>query len=213
MTVLAFTPDRNSPSKPADYSGAFKPEAQRFCTLFGGRRFEIPLTRSFGYQLDMVTETIRASGHIDVVGFFCHGFTNRLQFAYTNSTVGKLADVLAEVHCDRVALYACSTGGGKGPGGDGGFADILRDRMCERGLTDCRVMGHEVSGHTTTNRCKRFFDGMGSPVGGTGGYDVVARKSKLWSAWSRRVRDTKDMLRFRIMTMSIAEIHQELSES
>lgn len=211
MTVLALTPDRNV--RLSDYSGAFKLEAMKFCTLYGGRRVEVPLDRPQRFQKETVLGAIESFpvGELECVAFFCHGFQKKLQFAFTNGNAGELAGALAARGCSRVALYACSTGSGPGPGGDGGFADVLRDKMCMAGLKDCRVLGHRVSGHTTTNRKKRFFDGMGSETGGAGGYDVVTESSVLWSSWSKRIRDTKDPFRFRIMWMSVAEIHAELA--
>lgn len=209
MTVLAFTPDRNQ--KAADYSGAFKPEAKKFATHFNGQVVEVPLDKNSSFQRDTVLGAIElAPGPLECVAFFCHGFQNRIQLGFSSVTVENLAAALAGRHCSRVALYACSTGAGPGPGGDNGFADRLRDSMCARGLTDCRVLAHRTAGHTSSNPAKRFFEGMGSPIGGTGGFDVVSSSSSLWPKWAKRCRATKDLLRFRIMWMSVAEIHQEL---
>lgn len=219
MAVLAFTPDRNT--KVADYSGAFKPEAMRFCTLYGGMRVEVPLDKPLRFQQETCLGAIQGAAQnaaaagktLDCVAFFCHGFTPRLQFAWSRPNVGRLAQALAEVGCRRVALYACSAAGGPGPGGDGGFADVLRDAMCIVGMTDARVLAHRTSGHTTWNPRKRFFEGMGSPVGGTGGFDIVGEKSPLWNRWRKRLATPKDTLRFQINFMSVADIHAELLAS
>jgi hypothetical protein len=208
MTRLAFTGDRNRPGK-KDWSGAFLPEAQRFASG-APDPFIIPLGAPSAQQRGLVTSIIR--GHRpSIVGFFCHGLTRRIELGFGTSTAHELAAVLAEVGCSRVALYACSTGSGKGPGGDGGFADALRDAMCRAGLADARVMAHETAGHATQNPRKRFFDGMGSPVGGVGGYWIVEPGSSLWKPWVRRMRDARDPLRFRLAEMTVGEIHRELA--
>lgn len=63
----------------------------------------------------------------------------------------------------RLALYACSTGGGEdedgdpGTAGEGGFADTLRDcwaRCIGRDGLPCRTFwidSHDRAGHTTSN--------------------------------------------------------------
>jgi hypothetical protein len=209
--VLAFTGDRNSPGK-KDFTGAFLPEALKFVKLYGGvAPVRISLDAKPYVQRNYVLQAIHEAGSaVDLVAFFCHGFTKRIQLGFDKKTAGELARALNEVACDRVALYACSSGSGIGPGGDGGFADTLRDELCKVGITDCRVLAHEVSGHTTMNRRKRFFDGMDSPVGGVGGYDIVPPTSPLWKRWGQRLRDPKDALRFEINFMTVGEIHAAL---
>lgn len=209
MVSLAFTPDRNH--RAVDYTGAFKPEAKRFCAHFSGHPVEVSLAKSGKYQRETIFGAIEmVPGDLECVAFFCHGFTSRIQLGLNSTHAKELARRLAARGCGRVALYACSTGTGSGPGGDGGFADALRDAMCAEGLTDCRVLAHRTSGHTTQNPKKRFFDGMGSPVGGVGGYEVVAQSSALWRPWAKRIQAQKDLFRFRIMWMSVADIHKEL---
>lgn len=203
---LAFTGDRNRPGK-KDWSGAFAPEARAFA---GALVKSIPLDAPAPRQRALVIDTIRQGPRPSVVGFFCHGLTRRIELGFGTSTVDELAGALAEVGCSRVALYCCSTGSGPGPGGDGGFADALRDAMCRAGLAAARVLAHETAGHTTMNPRKRFFDGMGSPVGGVGGYWIVEPGSKLWKPWARRMRDPRDRLRFQLAEMSVGEIHREL---
>jgi hypothetical protein len=119
----------------------------------------------------------------------------------------------------RVLLYCCSTAStiralwGKSVGGDGGFADMLRDALCENGATHCRVMGHVTAGHATRNPYVRFFDGAGSPVGGAGGTDVVRPSSKLWTAWREALNGqflAGSDFRFVFPTMEIGQIHEAL---
>lgn len=203
---LAFTGDRNRQGR-KDWSGAFWPEAKRFTPDV----VQVPLRgeRHMPEQRTQIVDAIRAV-RPTVVAFFCHGLTRGIELGFRRPQAGELAAVLAEVGCDRVALYCCSTGGGPGIGGDGGFADCLRDAMCRAGLVDCRVVAHVTAGHATMNPRKRFFEGLGSPVGGIGGMDVVRPRSALWSRWCRRLRDTDDPLRFQLVEMTVGEIHRAL---
>lgn len=214
MSVIALTPDRNRPPK-HDYTGAFRPEARRFIERCGGgRQVEIDITRSPARMRKDVLEAISKysppDGHLQAVAFFCHGLQNRIQLGFAIAHVGELAEVLAKRGVNTVGLYACSSAGGPGPGGDNGFADALRDAMCVAGLRQCRVLAHKVPGHTTKNRFKRVFDGMGSPVGGTGGFELVTQKSPLWKEWSRRMAPDRDPLRFECLFMSVEDLHRTL---
>jgi hypothetical protein len=114
-----------------------------------------------------------------------------------------------------VALYCCSTGAASSAdayaefGGDGGFADRLRDALCVAGGVHCTVDAHTTAGHTTMNPYVRRFEGRGSRVGGVGGFDLVSPKSgDLWRRWRRALRETS--LRYRFPVMSVAEIHDWL---
>lgn len=213
MTAFAFIPDRDTPGK-RDYSGAFKPEAVRFVRYYGGRVIEVDITAPARKQRDFILGHLRQTDlpiALDVVAFFCHGFTRRLQLGFDIPTARALADAVVGRGCRTMGLYACSTGSGAGPGGDGGFADALRDAMCAAGATRCRVLAHRTAGHVSMNPAKRFFDGMGSAVGGTGGYDVVGQTSSLWKAWKRRCQSPVDTFRFEILQKPIAEIHDILA--
>lgn len=214
MSVLAFTGDRNTPPK-NDYSGAFKPEARRFVERCGGgRQVEIDLSRPPARMRKDIIDTLRSyvppDGYLHAVAFFCHGQTHRIQLGFDRAHVQELAEALAARGVSTVGLYACSTAAGPGPGGDGGFADGLRDALCVAGMRQCRVLAHKVAGHTSKNRFKLFFDGMGSPVGGTGGYELVTARSPLWKEWSRRMGADKDALRFECLFMSIENLHRAL---
>lgn len=214
---LAFTGDRNRPGK-KDWSGAFLPEAKRFASADEDVVDEIPLTSAKGderaqhraHQRIVIASAIREL-RPSVVGFFCHGLTREIELGFDRKTVGELAAALADVGCDRVALYCCSTGSGPGVGGEGGFADALRDAMCREGLVWCRVVASITAGHTTANPNKRFFEGRGSPVGGLGGVDIVRKGSALWKPWRRALRDPRDPLRFELADLDVGEIHRRLA--
>jgi hypothetical protein len=218
VRALIFTPDRNSEGK-HDYSGAFRPEAYAFAREHGvelHRVAAVDVSRPANEQRNRIEGALMMDGPLDVVAFFCHGFENGIQLGgYRNAHVAQLAGAIASTATPagkrdvRVVLYACSTGKGLGPGGDGGFADRLRDALCAVGQTQCQVDAHDTAAHTTRNPRVRRFLGAGSPVGGTGGGWVVAPGSPLWNAWRRALRDTS--LRLRFPVMSIAEVHAELA--
>jgi len=80
----------------------------------------------------------------------------------------------------NVALMACSTGKDvKGKeGGEGSFADALRDELVEQGHEGANVAGHTTAGHTTGNPLGRYF--TGKDEGGGGGdsfFDVIFPKA------------------------------------
>lgn len=217
MSAIVFTPDRNTPGR-KDYTGAFQPEARAFARQHGlecTRIVPIDVSKP-GYDrrrhvLAQLGE--RAGDEIDVVAFFCHGLRSGLhQLGFGLQQVTELAHAIARaapMPRATVALYACSTGGGPGPGGDGGFADKLRDALCVAGCVQCEVTAHDRAGHTTRLPYVRRFSGLGSPVGGTGGTWVVAPGSPLWRAWRRALAGKGD-LRLRFPMMSIGDIHREL---
>jgi hypothetical protein len=161
---------------------------------------------------------IQKSTQLDVLAFFCHGWRDGLQAGFTRSNVLALARLIA-MHGDpdaHVLLYACQTGRDgdaqeaddrePGPGGDGGFADALRD-ACEVLGRRITVMGHTTSGGSTVNPFARYF---APGCGGLGGHWYVEPESQLWQAWVRALRDPRSTLRYRFPFMSTAEIADEL---
>jgi hypothetical protein len=212
MGAIAFVGDRNAPGK-RDWSGAFLPEATKFAAFYGGTVVRIPLDATKAWQRDAMITALRKAkiGYDPVVGIFCHGFTRRIELGFDLTTVGSLARELAKVGAMDVGLYTCSTGAGKGPGGDGGFADGLRDALCAEKAVECRVVAHVTPGHATMNPHKRFFHGLGSTVGGVGGVDVLTPTSKHWRAWRARLRDPKDTLRYLLPRLDFAQILEEVA--
>ncbi|MBN1655383.1 MAG: hypothetical protein JXA30_16575 [Deltaproteobacteria bacterium] len=144
--------------------------------------------------------------NFDDVAFFMHGWAEGIQCGVQLSDVSKLVEKLipmistgtapeATLH---VLLYCCKTGDVPGspdedekklgPGGDGGFADRVRDEFCKAARPWIRVYAHTTSGHTTRNPFVRTFEGQGSLVGAVDGNWMVrppkkGRKSPLWKPW------------------------------
>jgi hypothetical protein len=220
--VLVFTGDRNAPDKPADYTGAFLPEALAFMRLYGvpaSQHIRVDLSKGENVRRQQVYDFIRRKGaelgQINTYAFFCHGLTRKIQLGVRIPDLDNFANLIKSFVPDgttkvTIALYCCSTGDGPGVGGDGGFADQLRDALCRVGLVDSVVMAHAVSGHTTKNTQKKLFEGMGSPVGGIGGTWIVAPGSPLMKKWRTGITTSSSTLRFRVPFMTIAEIHREL---
>jgi hypothetical protein len=157
-------------------------------------------------------------GQIHGVAFFCHGLKDRIQFGIRQSDIPELVrkmNTYAE-QALRVTFYACDAGRDSDGvrsddleqfGGDNGFADKIRDELCLQGNTHCIVDAHTSAAHTTMNPDVRRFEGMGSPVGGVGGYYIVPRGAKVWGKW---VKALKTDFRFTFPYLSTPAIHEHL---
>lgn len=224
--ILCFRPMHDTEGK-KDVTYAFKPECEAFmaCMDNGDGHIEvIDNSRSLQARKVQVIKALDAADkepdYFDAVAFFCHGWSAGIQLGFQNQDAKLLAQKI-QMLCDNsdpvVPLYCCSTGDDKDPltslsspgTGDNSFADRLRDALCGYGAPDCRVMGHTTVAHASKNPMALFFDGMGSPVGGAGGFEVVGPGSPLWGRWKKAMQSTD--LRFRFTFMSVAEIHAELS--
>jgi hypothetical protein len=222
MKVLCIRPRHNTPGK-KDVTGAFAPEAEKFLKL-QEEGSVVTFDNHKGMQarrrevLEIISD--HGAGTLDAVVFFCHGWSKGIQAGFARAHVPTLAaaiDGASAGHVEfapNVILYCCSTGddpqdrSDEAAGtGDNSFADRLRDALCAVNPY-CRVTAHDTVAHTTKNPYALFFDGMGSAVGGAGGYYPVAPGGPLWAKWRRKLRETN--LRFRFPFMSVEEIHREL---
>lgn len=221
--TIIITGDRNAVGK-RDFTGAFDPEAKLFMRLynipaasrlsvnFGNPGFESPKRRA---QVLSFIQSFNPNVELGCVSIFCHGLTDKIEVGFGKRHITDFVQALKSRKTAKnilVLLYCCSTGGtSANSSGDGSFADLLRDELCRQGFTDCRVMAHTVAGHATRNPMKRFFDGMGSPVGGVGGTMIVSPTTQraLFAKW-RAALTLPDLFRFKCATMSIANIHAHL---
>jgi hypothetical protein len=224
MHGIIFTPnkntkrDKNTGKLRPDYTGAFKPEAQRFAEFWGmtwANIVKIDVDKSKKEMrrdvCNAIVESTKNGRKLRVIAFFCHGWKTGIQLGFDTKNVGVLAHVLKNrvVKNVVVPLYCCSTGRDSDSeisddidpgfvGGDGGFADVLRDMLCaETNAIRCRVVAHVTAGHTTLNPWVRYFEGANMPFGGTGGFWVVRPKGPLWRKWIRwlRGKDPKNLKR------------------
>lgn len=220
--ILILTPDRGSKHRPSDFAGAFRPEADNFKLVNGGKieRIDQSLPAELRYRQAVA---FVEEHQPETLAYFGHGLSRSLPSMGASITnVGHLAAALARAStAPRVILYACLaaedlTSGSAGlPGGDGGFADSLRDACVAAGAPGVQVDAHgsssqlkgrlhDLGGHTTQNPFVRRFPG---PVAGIGGDWLVADTDILWRAWVKALRGpmrfqfpflTRDQIRARL---------------
>jgi len=209
--TLIITGDRNTHGK-KDFTGAFKPEADRFARVVPGvhHTVRIDVSKSMpGRRADLYTvfkELNDDAMMFNDVAFFMHGWSKGIQCGVSREDVGNLAQLLLPItangkdadHPLHIILYCCLTGDvpgspkenqtKDGPGGDGGFADRVRDEFCKAGRPWVKVYAHTTAGHTTRNIWVRSFEGKGSTIGAVDADWLVrpaksGRPSPLWGAW------------------------------
>lgn len=217
MRALILLPQHNSHGK-NDVTGAFKPEAFHFAKALTADGWDCTI-HAFDHsaskaarrkQVESVIWEQGACGLWDLVAFFCHGYTTGMQTGHDLATVDSLAECIALRSSDTVLvpLYACDTAGTrvrKAAGGDGGFADALRDALSVRGKHG-HVDAHTTTAHTTKNpHVRRFW--MDGEARGTGGDWLVAPGSPKWSSWCKALRGP---MRFRFPLLTAAEIDAAL---
>lgn len=224
LRILCFVPDQDTPGK-VDTTHAFLPEARAFARYHGAdpdsvvKRF--PAHAPLAQRRSTCTLAIRnyPASSIEVLAFFCHGWRSGLQAGYNRKTLLMFASLVAK-HCTdtaHVLFYACDTSRDAdeeeaddlrpGPGGDGGFADEVRD-ACEALGRHVTVMGHSAAGHCSWNPYARFF---APGMGGKGGEWYVTPRSHVWPAWVKTLRDPRASLRYRFWLLTSAEIEEELA--
>lgn len=220
MSALVFVPVHNTPGKrDAD---EFRREARLFCAWLRAEKGWPTPVHQFDNERDLGerrADVLRhvhglTPGSVRVVALFCHGWPDGVQAGFRSEHVKGLARELEDVSADEltVALYCCSTGadqdastdelGGTGPGGEGGFADRLRDELGELGVR-ATVFAHSTAGHVTRNPRVRIFP----PHERRGGHWVVSPESPLWPAWVRYLQGDG---RFSYPFLTAAEIEAEL---
>lgn len=204
VTSLAFVPNRASKAKPRDRA-FFRTSADLWAHRHGGDIVEVDIGLVPVDRCRQVVAAVEQRAP-DVVAFFCHGLRDRLpQLGITLGTVGTLgAAIAAGATAPRVVLFACSTGddlipGPDGPpGGDGGFADSLRDAMVKAGALGVRVDAHDRAGVATTNPFVRRFEGPEDKEH-VGGSWLVEPRSALWLRWRSWVA-ARGWLEFPLLT-------------
>lgn len=164
--LLILLPDRNTSGK-SDLTGAFQPEARLLVEMRGGSTVYIDQSQGDVGRRRQVIRAIDRHQPAEIV-YFGHGLERRLpQLGFSLGHCAQLAEAISEyATAPTIVLYACSAADGVGPGGDGGFCDVLRDSLCEAGAKACNVYGHDRGGHTTGNRHVRWFFGPEPAVGG-----------------------------------------------
>ena len=205
VDTLIITPDRNTSHN--DYKGAFEPEAIHYQRAVPGHHkvVKIDVSKSMTARrkqlFEVLTEAAKEARKYRAIAFFCHGWADGIQVGVRKANLPDLVKLIAactkngtdERDLLHVMLFCCSTAAAPHSaeaesevGGDGGFADTMRDQFCAQGKPWVKIFGHTSKGHTTRNPEARWFEGKGSPVGGIGGEWLVRRpppKNPLWSIW------------------------------
>lgn len=170
-----------------------------YATRGGANVVELPVsTLPLAQRYAHVAPVLAAHHDIAHVAVFCHGWADGLQIV-PSTRLGAFAAAIraaAPTPAVVVTLYACSTGAdlspvtsetsGDEPGGDGGFADRLRDELVHLGASACCVDAHTTPGHLAANPYVRRFVGA-SPLP-EGGEWLIAPQSPTWRRWVRALR-------------------------
>lgn len=217
MNALVFCPQYDSPGK-KDATGAFIPEALAFCDLHkcaAPVRFNNMLSMAQRRTVALARIVAAKPGTIDTLAVFSHGYKGGIQLGFTVADVDHLATALA-VACAKsltVALYCCDTARDAdadaqddimpGPGGEGGFADALRNALRKVGVS-VTIYGHASLGHCTRNPNVRVF--RSGEVGG--GAWLVEPGSPHWCEWRKALQD--GTLRYRFPFMTVEAVETEL---
>jgi hypothetical protein len=203
--AFVLVPSVNSPGK-KDVTGAFGPEARNFVSALGltaaVRAFDNTQPMD-GRRAEVSTALDHCKGaELPVFAFFCHGWKDGVQFGWRTPQVDDLAArlVAAGTPDMRVILYACDAGRDAnntraddrqaGPGGQGGFADLLWHALVKAGAARAEVYAHSTEGHTSTNPYVRAW----RP--GEDGVWLVEPHSQLWRPWVALLRTTQFRYRF-----------------
>lgn len=202
MKSACIVPAWNTHGK-RDATGAFQPEGSRWTALHGGSYylFDNRLTR--GARREQVEGMLAKENDLDWVAIFCHGYPRGMQTGHALRQAGRLAEAIA-MACKPTAivtLFACNTARDAdrdnkddlvpGPGGEGGFADRLRDELVEKGMHGGWIDAHTVVGHTTKAPwVRRFYISEADKY--DGGEYIVRPKGENWQEWVLWLRSSHE---------------------
>ncbi|MCB2230516.1 hypothetical protein KQH82_07355 [bacterium] len=220
---------RESPHDADHFQGC----ARDFCETNGSDRFEVQIIdngrNATTQEGDANDQSARRQQILDwltdysgpllrVVSFVCHGYRDGIQLGFSirnaprRAETDQLLDLLAQ-KCRPdlvIPIYACSTGSsGRGEeGGEGGFADYLRDGLCARGIVRCRIDAHTEVADAVACPHVRRFRGHNTTAGAEGGEWIVDPSEELFGDWRRALRETD--LKYRYPLMSKIAVQAEL---
>ncbi len=207
--MIVFCPSHNRPGvnpdteRPwVDATGAFQPEARAFAKLHGIDHVVQFDSRKPPEERGIdVAAALRTYPDAEVVAIFCHGGKTSLQVGLSAYSLAAELARFRSLH--TVILYACDTGRDAdkdraddllpGPGGDGGYADTLRDELAVTFGRAVTVYAHAKDGHCSWNPYWRRF----SPATQSGGEWVIppptkadrAAQGPAWRAWRKLLRE------------------------
>jgi len=231
--MLLFVSSRDSHGK-RDASGAFVPEARGFAKYHGvpdENVIHIDCTKrnpKANRVKAVETEMLRRVGaNLKAICFYGHGWPSGIQFGFNKQNVDQLAELIMRCAADdvKIALFACLAAENAvrdtdhkrvGPGTDGGFADLLRDKIVWRGIRHGWVDAHKTAGHTTWNPyVVRFLcEDVDDPeYGAEGGGWIVEPRTKYWKKWVAALRKNTGKLRYGFFLEEELHIKMRLDDS
>jgi hypothetical protein len=189
MTSLAICVPTNAPGKrDGTY---FLACARRWQARHSGELHKVDTGRSKQDRFRDLCAAIERT-QPGIVAYFGHGLRDRLpQCGATLANVHRLAEALRTCGTHpRIALFSClaaddlAHGRDDAPGGDGGYADSLRDACVKHGAFGVQVDAHVTAGDAVANPHVRRFAGP-EDKDHIGGQWLVEPRSKLWRAWDK----------------------------
>lgn len=157
MTAVIFVPQHNAPGK-RDVTHAFLPEATAFLRLHGGSIHRFDNSKTMWERRRWCLERLEQLERADVLAFFCHGFSNRIQAGFAEANLGALAEHVERLGIMHLGLFCCSTAS----------KAHLKRGFAVRLAEACpwvNVDAHTTAGHTTWNPHKlRISAGDSGPL-------------------------------------------------
>ncbi len=222
-TTLLVYPDAAFEENP-EGSKEFGREANRFLAHFqldpATCTYRFPTGVEFQSRAPGVLAAIEARKDLRTLVVLSHGWDKGIQPGFSLRSAPELAQTLAAHSTPdlTVVLYCCHTAEGAvptgltAPGGDGGFADTLRDDLCLAGCVNCRVYGHDLKGHTTKNPRVRVFEGTGARQGGQGGQWLIEPGTPIFKRWNELLHAEDSTLHFDFPFLTNEELLSQLRE-
>lgn len=158
---------RNAPAGSGKW--VFLPEAKRFAAFVTQHdgvaalvTFDVTDSK-IARRLDVLGQAEKfGAAHYQHAAVFSHGWESGLQCGLLASDWPEL---LGNGGTHRITLYACSTGEGPGVGGEGGYADRVREALARADLSGT-VLAHRTAGHATLNPTLALFSSYTVSDGG-----------------------------------------------
>lgn len=199
MTAVIFAPQHNAKGK-RDVTRAFLPEAAAFLRIHHGDMYRFDNHKTMWERRRWCLERLENVEQADVLAFFCHGFSNRIQAGFAEANLGALAEHVERLGVMHVGLFCCSTAS----------KAHLKQGFAVRLAEACpwvNVDAHTTAGHTTWNPNKLRIS-AGAPDGPLVVHPMqpagMTRRE-----WIRKLRDQD--YRLRLLTRPQWRIDQDAS--
>lgn len=201
----------------------FEAEAKKFCEFHrvpASNIFAVPANTPTASRRAQTIKALQKAKSVDRIVFFGHGWKNGIQLGWNINNTWELIEEWVrlkqcEVRPIEIVLYACSTADGSSDPGDrvgtqGGFADKLRDCLCNRDVIG-HVVAHRTAGHTTRNPFLVRCESKGTESGST--YWLVEPQSDLWHTWIERLGRTQFRYQAPFLSIDVIRRYLEMPEN